>query len=356
MKMRHERGDRPVDLPCKQRVRAVGGVFGGVLAFVALLAAPAPSLAQGQWVNPDVYELRDEVKKLSKEIAALRADGFGGGAASVDGAPALSGDAYNRLERLDQQVRQLVGAVEELDQRARAASKRRQAKLAELDFRISRLEDGKKGKHRGRIPGTEALSSVEEPSTAPVAGGRLTPLQPQNSGAGAPPTVLGSIRGQQPGDAVVAQPIFDNPRSAAAAPPRTVPSSRGSASGGTLFDSAIASLQAGDWDSAENQFQSFIQESGGDAREPDARYFLGETYRIRGRFHDAVRTYAAGLKSHPRSKRAPDSWMRLGESLAQLNQIDKACEAFKQVNLRFPDAPAKLLQETKKQRKRAGCR
>lgn len=322
------------------------------LATLLLFAAPSIGLAQGQWVNPDVYELRDEVKKLAKEIAALRADGLGAAPVSAGAnAPAVSGDVYVRLERLDRSVRSLTGAVEELDQRVRAASQRRQAKLAELDFRIARIEEGKKGKHSGRIPGTEALSSVAEPSSAPISAGRLQPLQPENAGPGAPPTVLGTLRGERPGNATVASPIYDAPRNAAAA------ARSGAASGasGGSFDAAIASLQAGDWGSAEDQFQSFIRGNSGDAREPDARYFLGETYRIRGRFHDAVRTYAAGLKSHPRSKRAPDSWMRLGESLAQLNQIDKACEAFKQVKLRFPDAPAKLLQETQKQRKRAGC-
>ena len=342
-----ERADRPLNSG-----RAASVVSAGVAALL-LITAPSPGLAQGQWVNPDVYELRDEVKKLAKEIAALRADGLGAAPSAASAgadAPAVSGDVYVRLDRLDQAVRSLTGAVEELDQRVRAASQRRQAKLAELDFRISRMEEGKTGKHSGRIPGTEALASVAEPSSAPISAGRLQPLQPENAGPGAPPTVLGTLRGQSPGQAAVANPIYDRPGNAASAA-----SSGGSSAGGGSFDGAIASLQAGDWAAAEDQFQSFIQENSGDAREPDARYFLGETYRIRGRYHDAVRTYAAGLKSHPRSKRAPDSWMRLGESLAQLKQFDKACEAFKQVGLRFPDAPAKLLQETKKQRNRAGC-
>lgn len=332
-----------------------------LFAACALAFAPSAGLSQAQgWVNPDVYELRDEVARLSQEIAAIRGEALNGGApaagASGATAPALSGDVYVRLERLDQAVRELTGALDELDQRMRAASQRRQAKLAELDFRMSRLESGETGAHRGEIPGTEALTEVPEPSDAPVAGGRLQPLQPENfGGPGSPPSVLGSLRGEQPGEQVVARPIYDKPGGANSTSSRSASPPVASV-GSVRYEDALKSIQSGDLGAAEGQLQAFIEENQSDPRAGDATYWLAETYRQRGRFREAVKTYASGLKTHPRSQRAPDSWMRLGMSLAELEQVDKACEAFAQVDRRFPDAPARLLRETRKQAQRAGCR
>ena len=54
------------------------------LAFAAALSAvaafsPAPSAAQqGEWINPDVIALRDEVARLQAEVAAMRGGGGGG--------------------------------------------------------------------------------------------------------------------------------------------------------------------------------------------------------------------------------------------------------------------------------------
>ncbi|MEM9725695.1 MAG: hypothetical protein AAF909_09550, partial [Pseudomonadota bacterium] len=98
-----------------------------------------------EWVNPDVFALREEVERLSNEVAAIRtgAPTPRGGEATRDGsAPALSGDVYVRLERLDQAVRSLTGAVEQLDRFSRQSAQRQDAKLQELEFRLTQLEGG----------------------------------------------------------------------------------------------------------------------------------------------------------------------------------------------------------------------
>ncbi|MEM9725837.1 MAG: tol-pal system protein YbgF, partial [Pseudomonadota bacterium] len=180
--------------------------------------------------------------------------------------------------------------------------------------------------------------------------GRLTPLQPENVTRGAPPSVLGEIESAN-GGGPVSRPIFDSPGGAAA---RSVGPAVAAAAP-VRYEDAIRSIQTGDHATAERQLQGFIAQNDGDPRIGDATYWLAETYRVRGMFREAAQTYASGIRKYPESKRAPDSWMRLGMSLAQLNQVDRACAAFRQVEARFPNAPARVLRETQTQARRAQC-
>ncbi|MEL6979599.1 MAG: tol-pal system protein YbgF [Pseudomonadota bacterium] len=333
-------------------------------ALLAVSVGAGPALAQGGWVNPDAFaQMQRELERLSAEIEIMR-----GAGASASGGPAPSGDLFLRLQRLEQTVRDLTGQVEVLQQAARQADQRERAKIEEFEFRLSRLEGddppppapsqsfGETPGDGAPAPATGPLASVAGASGATAGGfqgGRLPPLDPVNRApAGA---ALGTIPGSQ-ASAPISTPIYDNPRgqSVAAAPsPQGAPAP--SVAETVRYEDAVTSLQDGDHDRAEQQLQAFIGQNPNDPRVSEATYWLGETYRVRGRFREAAQTYAAGLRKEPNSKRAPDSWMRLGMSLAQLNQSQKACEAFAQVEARFPDAPSSVLRQTKTQALRAGC-
>ena len=68
----------------------------------------------------------------------------------------------------------------------------------------------------------------------------------------------------------------------------------------------------------------------------------------------AAQNFLDAYKKYPKSRRAPDSLLKLGMSLSKMGQKDQACAAFNSVGTEFPRAV-----ETKKRAtaeyKRAGC-
>lgn len=365
-------------------VKSPGGAL-GILRALCLFAAaaapsldPTPSLAQGsEWVNPDVITLREEVDRLSREVARLRGGGpvsdFTGGGDGGAGAP-VGGDVYVRLDRMEQELRRLTGEVERLSFAAAQADQRRDAKLAELDFRMGRLEGGETGPYEGgpipgaTAPASEGSAGVRPPQTSESEGGQraaLAPLTPQgeSEGAarlGAPPGVLGRIPGDS-AQTAVAGPIYDGapqppaPPTFGGAAPGGAPAAAASGAAVVSYDDALESLRAGAFDAAEGQLQAFIAQNPSDARRGDATYWLGETYYVRSRFGEAARTFLTSVKEHPDAGKAPDSMLKLGMSLAQLNRVDEACQTFAQVSARYPDAPANVLRRAQNEARRANC-
>lgn len=338
-------------------------------AALLLGAGVAAAQAGGGWVSPDILDLRERLADLSREVDALRAGGAVGGGGGVVGDP-------GRLDRIEIELRRLTGEVERLSYEAQQSAQTRERKMAEFEFRITRLEGGDPSAAAAAGAPTEAYPGMgaEGPAAAAaVAGGaagaqRLEPLQPQNGasgGRGAPPTVLGEINSAGGPDAV-ASPIYEaGPQAGGAAGADPYASYDPAAAGGAAaaaisapvsFEEALKSIQAGDHAAAEGQLQAFIAQNPSDPRAGEATYWLGETYRVRGRYLDAARIYAKGLKEHPNSAKAPDSLLSLGISLAQLNQTERACEVLSQVEARFPDAPAVALRRAANEARRAGCR
>ena len=58
-----------------------------------------------------------------------------------------------------------------------------------------------------------------------------------------------------------------------------------------------------------------------------AQYWLGETFYAQGNFREAAQNFLHGYKNYPKSRRAPDSLLKLGISLNKLGQTQQACAA-----------------------------
>ena len=60
----------------------------------------------------------------------------------------------------------------------------------------------------------------------------------------------------------------------------------------------------------------------------------------RNRFMEAATAFAEGYKRYPKRRKAPDSLLKLGMSLARANQKQNACVALAQLDHDFPQAGA----------------
>jgi tol-pal system protein YbgF len=112
---------------------------------------------------------------------------------------------------------------------------------------------------------------------------------------------------------------------------------------------------AGDFVGAEMAFKKFLADFSDDELAGEAQYWLGEVYYSRGAFSEAGKAFAEGLEKYPNSPRGPDTLLKLGMSLASLQQIDAACQTYNELDRRYPNASPGIVQRVNTEKQTAGC-
>jgi TolA-binding protein len=75
----------------------------------------------------------------------------------------------------------------------------------------------------------------------------------------------------------------------------------------------------------------------------------------RQRYRDAAEIFLDVSTKHEKSARAPDSLLRLGQSLAALKERDAACGTFAEIGRKYPRASANVKASAEREQKRVGC-
>ena len=110
-----------------------------------------------------------------------------------------------------------------------------------------------------------------------------------------------------------------------------------------------------DYALAEQAFRDFVRKYPNERLVPDAQYWLGESLFQRQRYRDAAESFLAVSTKFESSGKAPDSLLRLGQSLAALNQKEATCATLAEVGRKFPRASASVKRGVEQETKRAHC-
>jgi tol-pal system protein YbgF len=121
-----------------------------------------------------------------------------------------------------------------------------------------------------------------------------------------------------------------------------------------LYERSNESLLRRQFGDAESGFRSFIQKYPDHSLAGSAQYWLGETYFAQSDFRQAAQTFLKGYQQYPKSRRAADSLLKLGISLARLGQKQQACAAYAAVSGEYPKA-VEAKKRAQAEAKRAGC-
>ncbi|HET7022406.1 MAG TPA: tol-pal system protein YbgF [Xanthobacteraceae bacterium] len=289
--------------------------------------------------------------------------------ADADRAPQVSGpDAVLRIERLESQIRQLTGTIEQL-----------QFRNQQLESQIRRMQE--EGAPRSAVQ--SRLQNPAPPSATPP-GRRSDAFDPlQNPNAPGAPHALGSTNAPAaaPGMSADAsdQPVGVPAGRGAGAPldVTTIPPLNGAvagpstrnapAGGGALatlapsqtprdeYDLAYGYMLRKDYALAEGAFRSFLSRYPNDRLVGDATYWLGESMFQRQRFRDAAEAFLNVSTKYESSAKAPDALLRLGQSLAALGEKEAACASLGEVLRKFPRASVGVKQGVEREQKRAHC-
>ena len=308
-------------------------------------------------------------------------------------------DPEIRIQQLENQLRQLTGQNEELQYRNR-----------QLEDRLKAMGSPQAGQGSSGGPppvaaqpsvvgipqaqpnpayrqpqapqpgydqqGAASAPIVQEPAAAPQAQGRRRgdAFDPsQNPNAPGAPRALGG--GQLP---VAEQPVGapggrgagepldlanTSPRDPGGAlPPQRNPGASAglttlppSATPKDEFDLGIGYMQRKDYALAEETMRNFAQKYPADPLLADSQYWLGESFFQRQKYRDAAESFLGVTTKFGTSAKAPDALLRLGQSLAALNEKEAACAALGEVGRKYPRASNGVKQAVDREQKRVKC-
>jgi len=367
--------------------------MGGVLSAAMLISSQAV-FAQ----NVDAGALMDRIERLERDIRTLNVQIARGGSTAGSGATGVSANstepAYARLSvrmsQLESDLRNMTGRIEEMSFQMNQVSSQLEKLVSDVDFRLNQLEHGSTPGGMQK-PMANAGAPVTQPIQAPATqqGAAIT----QNTPAPAPNTtlpdgskVLGTLSSsdvasapapggaQSEADELLAQltgePAAPAPQPLAAPAPGNVnvaptqqttvaaPTQTAALPNGTpreKYMSAFGLLRQGKYDMASSALRQFIEQHNDDPLASNARYWLGETYYVRGSFVEAAETFLEGYQTDPKGPKAPDALLKLGMSLASLEKKNEACAAFQKLRGDYPNAPAGLKSTLQREWQKNGC-
>jgi tol-pal system protein YbgF len=311
------------------------------------------------------------------------------------------GDMSVRIDRLEGALRQLTGTIEQL-----------QYQNQQLQMQMKRMQDDTEYRFQqmGSRGGGAAPPAAPQPgpgapmNTAPQAPGRRSDAFDPNRDPNAPgaPRTLNQEAGMPAGGPVMSDappvgapggrdagapldlntlagngaalpppgasaqanaPMGMSQQSQLPPPPPRNPSATG-AQLATLpptarpqdeYDLAYGYVLHKDYALAEQGFRDFLRKYPDERLVPDAQYWLGESLYQQQRYRDAAESFLAVSTKFERTGKAPDSLLRLGQSLAALNKRDAACATLAEVGRKYPKASAGVKRGVTQEQKRAHC-
>lgn len=274
-----------------------------------------------------------------------------------------------RFSQLEMEIRTLTGRLEQQDFEIRQINETAGRTIADLERRIRDLEvrlNGGTAASAGQsspsvrtrmATGVSGLNTkympLYTPSYTPSVSSartvdneiRISPLSDgdmqmvsRNNIIPSTGQLLGTLvqRRDENGEEYDAEtPVHDNPTSA--------------------YEYAFTLLRGKNYDEAEQAFRSFLDRYDSHILATNAKYWLGETFYVRGDYERAARVFAEAYQEHPKSAKGPDNLLKLGMSLAGMGKTEDSCLAFIQLKREYARGSKPVLGRAQQEMDKLGC-
>ncbi len=323
-----------------------------VLTAAALIAAFGPLAASVHAQTSNEQALMEQVNRLQRELSTLQLYVYRGekppesaiteiyGSSGVNQTQAARIDL--RLSQLESELRGLTGQIEEQSFRVDRLNQRLDKLVADVDSRLQRLEQRTGGQP---VASGDQLGASQGSPDADGGQPRTLGTVSENAVAavrsGGPVETAGAVSRV---DAPASQPGAEQ---SAYAPAGATPEEK--------YSQAFNLLSQANYDQAEVALRDFLKEYPDHRLAGNAKYWLGETYYVRGQYKEAAVTFAEGYQTYPDSPKAPDNLLKLGKSLSALGETSDACGTYGELVRRFPSAAPTVLKQADQERRRLAC-
>lgn len=342
------------------------------LALGAVFACIAPVAGQAEQSDGrDPNWLEQRVQSLEQGLSFFGREERPAAPSNIQSAQASMADISVRLDRLENQMRQLNGRLDEIQYQGRKNDEALKRLQGDVEFRLQDLETGKGGgggASAGPKPPRRSDSGDLGTSPSGGSGSSSASLDRRDSSAGAPPANLGQTRGGDPiggliddGGSDPNAPMDIHPRGGRssgvydqgggdrmAARDEGMTTSVGGGSSRDQFDLGVGFVQRREYGQAESTFRDFLRSYPGDAKASEARYWLGESLYQRRKYTDAADSFLTTYKEAPNSAKAPESMLKLGMSLNGMGKKEEACATIAEAGRKYSRIKAQSDRELKR--------
>ena len=328
-----------------------GGFFKGEESKAPVAVAPAPSPRETALLIPAPVPQADLTNNGERGGRIIKVQSKRELGAAININSRAIGENTIRVQELQEQMRQITGRVEQLVFDLQRIQE--QLRIMQEDAGVvqepslqQRADSSSENDNPDSDGGSDA-NLIPPPGTV---GGTQTAAIPAPSGDA--PLDLKPNVGQQINLAAVESrdPLLQ-PNGTPSLGTLTLPESDPE----TLYNFGYSKLLNGDYVGAETNLRKFVQSYPNHQLAPNGRYWLAETFYARGQFADAVEEFSVSYKSFPASSKAPDSLLKLGLSLARLEEHDAACATLAEVFNRFPEASRSIHIAARDEQARSNC-
>ena len=310
--------------------------------------------------------MQDRLERLEKDLSMLQRQVYrGGGSFAVAAGSSAAVDTELRLDRLEAEMRDLTGRVENTANG-----------VEQLRRRLEQINSDIEVRFQGQ--GQSATVSPRSAGASPVASAAAGTLPPRGAAPTASLTASTPPGASLPPETLVSPPPYTPTGPGTLTPPGSPPKPAQSAlepagtgagsslrqpSSGILppgsaldqYNFALGLIKQADYPAAEEALRSFVQQHPNDALAGNAQYWIGETYYQREKYADAAVAFAEGYKRYPKGPKAADDLLKLGMSLSRANQKQNACITLAQLDRDFPNPGNTIKERVKDEKKKLGC-
>jgi tol-pal system protein YbgF len=300
-----------------------------------------------------------------------------------------------RIEKLEAQIRQLTGTVEQLQYRnqqlenqLRAAGGTPTSAAPPGPVAAAPPPSAPPPNALTQQAARSPVQAAPLPSASPPVGRRADVFDPTlNPNAPGAPRPLGGPQ-HEPPPIITAEPPVGVPGGRGAggpldlstmngpanepalspdgqlpAPPSRNPSATGAVASVAppsetpkdTYDLAYGYVLHKDYALAEDTFQAFLKKYPTDRRAADAEFWLGESLFQRQKYDAAAQAFLDLSTKHSSHSKAPEALLRLAQSLSAMKQKEMSCATLAEVGRKYPKAPASVKQGVEREQKRGRC-
>lgn len=263
-------------------------------------------------------------------------------------------DLQMRMNALETLVRNMTGQMEKLQFQNNQMQQLLQRMGGDSDVRFRDIE-GKQAAFDNALKAL-ALQQQTQSAPAPAAPAPAAPATAETTPApAAAPETKTEAKPETP-ESGVNKPTA--PKDAVLGTIKKDGEGKGKADEGDAqvqYDTAFQALRQAKYDDAERSFKTFLEGHPKHRLTENAKYWLAETYYVRGKFEEAAVAFAEAYEQFPKGAKAPDNLLKLAMSLGSLGKKQDACLTLGELTKRFPQASAVTRNRTEQQRKSLGC-
>lgn len=273
---------------------------------VVMFSLPAKAQQFGA-LEADIEALKEDVRALQREAYRNKNDNVL--------APSSPADMALRMGEFDENLRSINGKLDELSYKIKTLDDRLTMINKDIDIRIKMLEGAPiKGGNGGGI------QAPKEKFDAPVA-------------KGAPKSILG--------DTIVSDDDLPAMQQKSAE---------------QIYQEGINAFNSNDYELAESRFDSVLRRFPKDKLAGNAQYWLGEVYYGKKDYVRAAKAFAEVYKNYKNGPKGPDSLLKLGMSMKEMDKKKEACAAFTSMEMEFPKAEERVKVKAASEAKSLSCK